>query len=272
MDSHHKEPSPVKLLFRLIQFLHHISLSTKEPPKAFKREQQRLNRMVRPAHPTPELENVIQQASSAWAMTVTEGLNNHYKTQLDLVKTKILNLQLSASDWASSKNKALQWARRNFGQKLQQQTIKQFNDFLLELPHKQTTQIPNTNPIKTQEVRGPRDMLSNFYLCALKFEGILFRSSEHAYQYAKCLFFHNYKLAELVKATRSASEAKACVGRLGKDNPQWKNYKTGLMERILKAKFDQVKNFRDALLNSAPNHLIHPVPDLVCGEMPSRNN
>ncbi|NET97589.1 NADAR domain-containing protein [Okeania sp. SIO1H2] len=272
-----RETSPVKLMFKVIQFLHHLSVCSPDPPKAFKKKTAELNRLVRAADPTPEFTARVQEINQCWAGSVTEALKKHYTARLEVIKSKLENLKLSDADWASSKSKSLQWARRNFGNKLHQNTINQFNHFLLDLPVKNTNPIPtinqpsskiqNQSPPKTQvrNVLGPKDILSNFYLCKIKFEGVIYRSAEHAYQFIKCEFFHRNKLAEIAKNKQTAAQAKACVGGLGRNNSGWQNYKKGLMERILIAKFDSVPEFRDALKETGTRRLRHPVPDPYWG-------
>ena len=57
--------------------------------------------------------------------------------------------------------------------------------------------------------RADWNPLSNFFRCTITIQGRDFRSSEHAYQYTKCMFLHNTGLAKVLSAEKiQISEAR----------------------------------------------------------------
>lgn len=78
------------------------------------------------------------------------------------------------------------------------------------------------------------EFLSNFYTCPVRYEGILYPSSEHAFQAAKTLDFKVRKIFTLPGMTAAMSKhlGKAIVIR-----PGWDHIKLKVMEEILIAKF-----------------------------------
>ena len=203
--------SHVKLLFQMIQVLHHLSNASRQlndqPSKAFSKKVQELDRFIRPAMPNQGIKSKINQVNNDWAKQVAQSLKTHYETQLDFLKTTFRSFNISANDWVSNKNHAIIWARRAIGKKLSENTLQNVGQVfasLLELAP--TTQNPGhpskakegvkgqsaadkaTRP-KVRKVRGHQDVLSNFWSCNFRFVNLWFRSAEHAYQYHKALFF-----------------------------------------------------------------------------------
>ena len=75
--------------------------------------------------------------------------------------------------------------------------------------------------------------LSNFWPATVEFEGIVYPSSEHAYQAAKT---DNQDLRKMIRDLASPGEAK----RFGKKvafRPGWEAMKLDVMERIIREKF-----------------------------------
>ncbi len=82
---------------------------------------------------------------------------------------------------------------------------------------------------------GENRFLSNFYPCSVKLDGIMYSSSEHAYQAAKTLdknvriIFHKHPLPTAGQAKR--------LGRKLKLRPDWESVKFSVMEDLLRQKF-----------------------------------
>jgi len=77
------------------------------------------------------------------------------------------------------------------------------------------------------------DFLSNFYPSRVRYNGKLFPTVEHAYQYAK---MHDPVFKKLIQEASTPGQAK----RLGKRGPivaGWDNKKIPIMLTLLKAKF-----------------------------------
>ena len=80
---------------------------------------------------------------------------------------------------------------------------------------------------------GNYDFLSNFYLCKVEYEGLVYPSTEHAFQAAK-----TRRPAERLKIRDATSPGQA--KRLGRKVPlreDWESIKLDVMRTILKEKF-----------------------------------
>jgi ribA/ribD-fused uncharacterized protein len=80
---------------------------------------------------------------------------------------------------------------------------------------------------------GDYRFLSNFYSCPVEFEGIIYPSSEHAYQAAKTLD-QDERIA--VKICTTAAIAKK-LGRQVTVRSDWNAIKVDIMRKIVKTKF-----------------------------------
>jgi len=79
------------------------------------------------------------------------------------------------------------------------------------------------------------DFLSNFYMVPVEFEGILYPSSEHAYQAAKTDDEGTKRfIAGLLKPEQAKSHGKRI-----KAIPDWNARRIEVMEKVLRAKFSQ---------------------------------
>lgn len=102
------------------------------------------------------------------------------------------------------------------------------------------------------EFRGQYDFLSNFAYARVEYEGHTFRSSEHAFQWAKCgdeteLDKFSYKV--------SAADAKK-NGRTVKLQEGWDELKYGIMHKIVEEKFSYDKKLADKLLATEGEELV----------------
>jgi hypothetical protein len=87
---------------------------------------------------------------------------------------------------------------------------------------------------KVSYFRDEYVFLSNFYPCWVEYEGMLYKSVEHAYQAAKSLSIEDRKK---VQETEYAGEAKK-LGRKLKNRNDWEMVKVGIMEQCLLQKFN----------------------------------
>lgn len=113
--------------------------------------------------------------------------------------------------------------------------------------------------------RGDYFFLSNFYLTDIKWNDRLFISAEHFYQASKCR-----KQCDANKINDAATSKSAKVlGRFVEKKPHWDVDRIRVMERILRAKF-QNKKLKRMLLETGDKHLIdqnyyHDIFWGVCG-------
>ena len=111
----------------------------------------------------------------------------------------------------------------------------------------------------TVYAQGWWDPLSNFYDCKFYFDGMYFRSVEHAYQYQKAVAFDQYDLLPQILKAQRACHAKSLCSKL--QSPEWNRYKGRLMYDLLVQKYIQIPNFRNKLLLCAGSKIIHNVSD-----------
>ena len=129
MTNNDRGHSPIKLMFQLLQCLHHLqNLIDGEglAARAFRRKADELNRFVRPAIPTPQIMTKVRNMNEAWVGELTEALRLHYQTQIDFVSGSLKAWNLSENDRSQCKSRAIDWAKRQFGRKLKPETITEF--------------------------------------------------------------------------------------------------------------------------------------------------
>ena len=126
-----RQPSPVKIMFQILQCLHHLVMLQDDAgpadSSAFDQKAKELGRFVRPAMPTSDLSDKIKSINLAWAFEIRSTLMTHYRTQLDFLSGSLKAWNLSATDCAQAKIKAKDWAKRNFGRKLKPNTLSNFD-------------------------------------------------------------------------------------------------------------------------------------------------
>jgi len=96
-----------------------------------------------------------------------------------------------------------------------------------------------------KEFQDHNRFLSNFYMRPVKYEGIVYPSTEHAFQAAK---FHDLEKKKQIQKCATPNQAK----KLGRDpegfRPDWNKVRIQVMHRIVKAKFEQHPDLKEALL------------------------
>lgn len=94
--------------------------------------------------------------------------------------------------------------------------------------------------------------LSNFYECPVEYDGIVYQSSEAAFQAQKTLNIEE-RIVLFANATPSQSKK---LGRKTKLRDDWDNIKVNLMKEIVLAKFTQNSDLKEKLLNTGTAELI----------------
>ena len=131
---------------------------------------------------------------------------------------------------------------------------------------------PSTNSLfdltlPSRDVRGEKDVLSNFFPFTFVFRGRTFRSVEHAYQYEKAMRLDRVDKANEILRARDARAAKDLSKPL-KNDPnfgQWENEKMGIMKELLFQKAQQLELFKTTLLDSGSRKLTHDLTDKYWG-------
>ena len=96
-----------------------------------------------------------------------------------------------------------------------------------------------------------KDVLSNFYPCDVSYADKVFKSSEHAYQYAKLDFLGESEMAAEVLATNMGKQAKLVASRIPYTRlTEWDDHKGSIMRDIIRAKANSCFKLKKALLDS----------------------
>jgi len=127
------------------------------------------------------------------------------------------------------------------------------------------TRQPNTEGCAIDQFRGRYEFLSNFYPALIHYDGIIYPSSEHAYQAAKCLddatitatpecWETGLELKFAIAAEPSSGKAKH-MGKLLPLRPDWEQVKLDIMLQIVTLKFKD-EHLAAMLKRTAPCTLI----------------
>ena len=103
-----------------------------------------------------------------------------------------------------------------------------------------------------KEFRYHNNFLSNFSRDPVLYRDILFKTSEHAYQWAKC---ETDSERILILSCGTPSEVKNCGHLIKCDIIKWDKNKVNVMEEILRCKFSN-ENLQKKLLNTGNAELI----------------
>lgn len=103
------------------------------------------------------------------------------------------------------------------------------------------------------------DVLNNFSANAVEIGGILYPTSEHAYQAAKCTDPNGKEEIRKAKSPLLAKEISNKKYKSAKD-PEWDMKKLAVMESILRAKLDQHQEVRNALLKNVDEEIAEDSP------------
>lgn len=100
---------------------------------------------------------------------------------------------------------------------------------------------------------GPNDFLSNFFLCSVVYEGVEYRSSEHAYQAAKST---DAGERARIQACPTPGLAKREGRKIQNLRPMWDDIKVGVMADILRIKFRKNSYLANLLLSTGDEPLV----------------
>lgn len=106
--------------------------------------------------------------------------------------------------------------------------------------------------------------LSNFFPCTVNYNGIKFKSAEHAYQYSRATFLGKTITANDVLKANKAEEAKRAVLNL-QNSKEWDASKQKIMKDIVFAKFAQNHDLQNKLLATGERPLLEATYDSYWG-------
>lgn len=112
---------------------------------------------------------------------------------------------------------------------------------------------------------GRFSMLSNLYPCRVEIDNQMFNSSEHAYQYKKCVAHGNHRAAAAVVLAQEPEGAMA-AGSEVKATDEWKKSEgMKLMKTIVHSKCKNNKQVRDKLVSTESKVIVEATRNRVWG-------
>lgn len=131
-------------------------------------------------------------------------------------------------------------------------------------------------------VRGHQDPLSNFFEFPMSVDGKVYPTAEHLYQCQKAKHFGNWKAVAAIQRAPTAGKAKRASDAVfktpdfkalcrkstfyAKADESWRSsQRRRACQRTLATKAKQCPPFREALLATGENHIIHNVEDTYWG-------
>ena len=123
------------------------------------------------------------------------------------------------------------------------------------------------HPAKRLCFKGPLCCMSNMYPCKLIYQGLTFRSTEHAYQWQRALDIGRAEVARKMLEAVDGFEAKRLSNELDKTRIlEWKEkHCIRVMTKLIEAKFEQVEDFRQACIKSTDAYLMEATFDRFWG-------
>ena len=151
---------------------------------------------------------------------------------------------------ATQRRRRRQRMRRRMG-RIKQKRIQERLPSWLPTPCYSNSAEPTVNWLGTLQLfRSTKDPLSNFYPCKLVFREREFKSLEHAYQTAKAWCGDNEWAARVIMRVERASTAKMKSKLINLSPEQWErwyDHRVAIMRELLEHKYQQCKEFREAL-------------------------
>lgn len=109
-----------------------------------------------------------------------------------------------------------------------------------------------TNNDAIESFSGEFEFLSNFYMCAVEFDGVVWKSLEHAYQAAKT--DSSKKRTEIYGLSLPGKAKK--VGKKVPLRPGWDAMRIEVMRSLVRNKFTQNLDLRQKLLETGCRELV----------------
>lgn len=112
--------------------------------------------------------------------------------------------------------------------------------------------------------QGEHSIFSNFYSVQVRYNGHVFPSSEHAYQFDRATYVGDHRTASEIFHAFSPQEAKRLAKKVG-PSKVWDQVKLDRMYDIAYAKFSQNPRLKTELLKTSPAPLIEATHDTFWG-------
>lgn len=117
-------PSLAKLIYSIIQCVHHLSLFCNNvPPSAIKRKIAEFEEFLKPALCNDDFRQGIISDNRAYLQRVLGRFKNHYSSMIPTQLLKLVALKPKFDEYNVALNLAMKWARKNFGKKLNDSSL-----------------------------------------------------------------------------------------------------------------------------------------------------
>lgn len=108
---------------------------------------------------------------------------------------------------------------------------------------------------------GDKDIYSNFFIVSFEYAGHKFKTSEHAFMYAKAIFFEAHDIANKILKASSPLEAKKLGRQISNyDDNKWNAARVGIMEEVVFAKFSQNLRLKETILATGNRTFVEASP------------
>ena len=119
-----------------------------------------------------------------------------------------------------------------------------------------TTPEPQTD---VHTIYGYKDPLSNHFPCEIKVFGQTFASAEHAYKHTQAINANKPDIAAQILTAPRANQVKE-LSKSIPFNPKWAERKVEVMSDVLKAKLEQIDEFKQKLKSSKNDVIVGSAP------------
>lgn len=121
----------IRLFYHIAQALHHISILENQanggyPTKGFLKQVDLLSKFVKPAKPSQAIFSRLLNINKSWAKFTAQALIDHYRASISESLGQISAHHFSQFQIQTFSATALDWARKNFRNKLREGTISEF--------------------------------------------------------------------------------------------------------------------------------------------------
>ena len=132
----------VKLMYRLIQTIHHktviSSLPVNELPPALQRKKAEMDRFWKPSSSNVKIQDKFRALSQTYMVESLDSMKTHYEETADDLAHKLKLDSLSLDDFEKARNIATGWAKKNYRKKLSNETLVKLNTLCEEIANKRT--------------------------------------------------------------------------------------------------------------------------------------
>ena len=154
----------VRAMFKFVQLLHHLNIMTNQMQgsltQGFQTKERDLKRFIKPACPNPTIFKRLEQEARGWVLKTSEVLVGHYNERSDHFKNLVANSTLSPADFDRARQIATGWARKNFGRKLKDATLKALDD-LRQVSNAGTTANDRPQPISSTAASSTKETVES---------------------------------------------------------------------------------------------------------------